>query len=131
MHSMVFVNLSSNFRCSAEPVCKTGMEHALKDPRGASPFLSGTCVIPLFCLTYRQALLRQVQRDDNIQTLLEAILDAFEFAEEADTLRDLKPNSRQAKILEDMLKCVSECAEFIRSYAEDVKVGMSSWSLAH
>jgi hypothetical protein len=77
----------------------------------------------------RQALLRQVQRDDNIETLLETILDAFEFAEDADALRDIRPESRQAKILEDMLKCVSECAEFISSYAEDVKVGMSSRSL--
>jgi hypothetical protein len=77
-----------------------------------------------------QALLQQVQRDDNVQTLLEAILDAFEFAEEADTLRDIRPESRQAKILEDMLRCVSECAEFISSYAEDIKVGMSSWSLS-
>jgi hypothetical protein len=73
-----------------------------------------------------QALIQQVQRDDNIETLLEAILDAFEFAEEADTLRHIRPESSQARILEDMLKCVSECAEFIRSYAEDVNVGMSS-----
>jgi hypothetical protein len=80
------------------------------------------------CSPCRQALLQQVQRDDNIQTLLEAILDAFEFAEEADSLRDLKPKSRQAKILENMLRCVSECAEFISSYAEDIKVGMSSGS---
>jgi hypothetical protein len=74
-------------------------------------------------------LLQQVQRDDNIQTLLEAIVDAFEFAEEADPLRDIRPESRQAKILEDMLRCVTECAEFITSYAEDVNVGTSSWSL--
>jgi hypothetical protein len=100
------------------------MEHALKDPRGASAF-----IFPghgLSCSSFRQALLRQVQRDDNIQTLLEAILDAFEFTEDADALRDIKPESQQAKILEDMLKCVSECAEFISSYAEDVKVGMLS-----
>jgi hypothetical protein len=84
----------------------------------------------LSCSPCCQALLRQVQRDDNVQTLLEAILDAFEFAEEADALRDIKPESRQAKILEDMLKCVSECAQFISSYAEDVNVGMLSWSLS-
>jgi hypothetical protein len=108
------------------------MEHALKDPRGASPVLSRGMSYSIPCSHYlRQALLQQVQRDDNVQTLLEAILDAFEFAEEADTLRDIRPESRQAKILEDMLRCVSECAEFISSYAEDIKVGMSSWSLSH
>jgi hypothetical protein len=81
------------------------------------------------CSFCRQVLLQQVQRDDNVQTLLEAIVDAFKFAEEADPLRDIRPESRQAKILEDMLRCVTECAEFITSYAEDVNVGTSSWSL--
>jgi hypothetical protein len=75
-------------------------------------------------------LLQQVQRDDNIQTLLEGICDAFEFAEEADTLRNIKPESRQAKILEEMLECVSESAKFIRSYAEDVNLGTSSEPLS-
>jgi hypothetical protein len=80
----------------------------------------------LLCPPFFQALIQQVQRDDNIQTLLEAIRDAFEFAEEADTLRNIKPESRQASILEEMLECVSECAKFISSYAEDVNLGSSS-----
>jgi hypothetical protein len=71
-------------------------------------------------------LLKQVERDGNVQTLLEAIRDAFEFAEEADTLRNIKPESKQAAILEEMLECVTECAKFIRSYAEDVQVGTLS-----
>jgi hypothetical protein len=71
-------------------------------------------------------LLQLVQRDDNVQTLLEAIRDAFELAEEADTLRDIQPESKQAKILHEMLECVSKTAEFIESYARDVQVGMSS-----
>jgi hypothetical protein len=75
-------------------------------------------------------LLQQVQRDDNIETLLEAIRDAFQFAEEADTLRNLRPESSQATILGEMLECVSECARFITSYAEDVKLSMSSWPLS-
>jgi hypothetical protein len=75
-------------------------------------------------------LLQQVQRDGNIQALLEAIRDAFGFAEEAENIRNIKPESRQAKILEEMLECVSECAEFIRSYAEDVNAGTSSCSLS-
>ena len=66
----------------------------------------------------------------NIQTLLEAIRDAFEFTEEADTLRHIKPGSRQASILEEMLECVSECAKFISSYAEDVNLGSPTWPLS-
>jgi hypothetical protein len=109
------------------PCAKLAWSMLSKIPKVRLLFFSwDMCHSTPFCLPYRQALLRQVQRDDNIQTLLEAIIDAFEFTEEAETLRDLKPKSRQAKILEDMLKCVSECAEFIGSYAEDVKVGMSS-----
>ena len=71
-------------------------------------------------------MLQQVERDDNIATLLEAIHDAFEFAEEADALRDIDPESTRATILAEMLQCVFECAKFIRSYAEDVQIGMSS-----
>jgi hypothetical protein len=71
-------------------------------------------------------LLRQVERDGNVEALLEAIRDGFEFAEEANTLRNIKPESKQAAILEEMLECVTECAEFIRSYAEDVQVGTLS-----
>jgi hypothetical protein len=35
--------------------------------------------------------------------------------------------STQAKILDEMLECVSECSKFIISYAKDVEVG--TWSL--
>jgi hypothetical protein len=80
--------------------------------------------IYFFFPTYRQTLLQQVQRDDNVETLFEAIRETFEFAEEADTLRNIQPESRQATILEEMLECVSECAKFITLYAEDVQVGM-------
>lgn len=73
-----------------------------------------------------QALLSQFERDDNVRTLLKAIQDAFEFIIEADVLRNMEPASTQVKILDEMLECVSECAKFIRSYAEDVQVGTSS-----
>jgi hypothetical protein len=78
---------------------------------------------------YRQTLLLQLQRDDNVQTLLKAIQDAFEFAKEADVLKNMEPASTHAKILDEMLECVSECARFIISYAENVQVGTSSWPL--
>jgi hypothetical protein len=70
-------------------------------------------------------LLKQVQRDNNIRTLLEAIRDAFEFAKEADALRNIKPGSMQTKLLEEMLLRVYEFAKFIESYAKDVQVGSS------
>jgi hypothetical protein len=75
---------------------------------------------------HHQTLLHQFQRDDNVRTLLEAIRDAFEFAKEADVLRNIQPASTQAKTLDEMLQCVSKSAEFIVSYAKDVQVGTSS-----
>jgi hypothetical protein len=71
-------------------------------------------------------LLQQVQRDNNVRTLLEAIRYAFEFAKEADVLRNIQPASTQAKILDEMLKYVPEIAQFIESYANDVQAGTSS-----
>jgi hypothetical protein len=71
-------------------------------------------------------LLLQVQRDNNVRTLLEAIRDAFEFAKEAEVLRNIQPASTQAKILDEMLQYVSEIAEIIESYAKDVQLGTSS-----
>jgi hypothetical protein len=73
-----------------------------------------------FC---RQTLLLQLKRDDNVRTLLQAILDAFDFAKKADILRNMDPESTQPKILDEMLEYVSECAKFITSYAQDVQVG--------
>jgi hypothetical protein len=73
-----------------------------------------------------QALLHQFQRDDNVRTLVKAIRDAFEFTNEADVLRNIQPTSAQAKILDEMLECVSKSAEFIESYAKDVQVGRLS-----
>jgi hypothetical protein len=69
---------------------------------------------------------QQVERDDNVRTLLEAIRDAFEFSTEADALGNIKPESLRAKILEDMLLRVYEFGKFIKSYANDVQVGRSS-----
>jgi hypothetical protein len=73
-----------------------------------------------------QTLLQQVQRDANVRTLFEAIRDAFEFERDADALRNINPESRQARILEEMLQCVSEIGKFIELYARHVQVGKSS-----
>ena len=46
-------------------------------------------------------------------------------------MKNMQPASSQAKILDEMLECVSDCAKFIISYAEDVRVGkwfdLSRW----
>jgi hypothetical protein len=70
-----------------------------------------------------QTLIQQVQRDDSVRILFEAIRDAFEFARDADALRKINPESRQARILEEMLQCVSKIGTFIELYAKHVQVG--------
>ncbi len=45
--------------------------------------------------------------------------DAFDFAQHEDTLKSIKPDSKQAKILTLMLQDVCSCSDFIQSYAKD------------
>ncbi|KAH9051359.1 hypothetical protein EDB83DRAFT_1306557 [Lactarius deliciosus] len=66
-----------------------------------------------------QTLLEQYQRDENVLALLEAMRDAFDFAEHEDTLRSIKPGSEQAKALTIILQDVCNCGDFIQSYAKD------------
>jgi len=75
-----------------------------------------------------QTLLEQYQRDDNVLTLLEAMHDAFDFAHHEDTLKSIKPDSKQAQILTLMLQDVCSCGDFIQSYAKDSKFCMLSSS---
>src|SRR6266446_764572 len=63
--------------------------------------------------------LEQYQRDNNVQTLLEAMHDAFDFAHHEDTLKSIKPQSEQARILTLMLQDVCTCCDFIQSYTRD------------
>jgi hypothetical protein len=106
------------------------MEFALKDPRGAVPYIVGVHGAFILFLPRYQTLLLQVKRDDNVRTLFQAIRDAFEFAEDADPLRNIKPESRQARILEEMLQCVFEIGKFIELYAKHVGVSEWSWPLS-
>jgi hypothetical protein len=101
------------------------MESTLKDSRGTSPcVVRGSGTFTLFSPRC-QTLLQQVGRDDKVRALFEAIRDAFDFAKDADALRNINPESRQARLLEEMLQCVSEIGTFIRLYADHVQVGMS------
>ncbi|KAH9030584.1 hypothetical protein EDB83DRAFT_1849522 [Lactarius deliciosus] len=66
-----------------------------------------------------QTLLEQYRRDENVLALLEAMRDAFDFTNHEDTLKSIKPDSRQAKILTLMLQDICNCGDFIQSYAKD------------
>jgi hypothetical protein len=73
-----------------------------------------------------QALLEQYQRDDNVYSLLQAMHDAFDFAHHEDTLKSVKPQSEQARILTLMLQDACSCCDLIQSYAKDSQFCTSS-----
>jgi hypothetical protein len=54
--------------------------------------------------------------------------DAFDFAHHEDTLKSIKPQSQQARILTLMLQDVCSCCDFIQSYANDSQFCTSSSS---
>src|SRR5580658_5260749 len=54
--------------------------------------------------------------------------DAFDFAHHEDTLKSVKPQSEQARILTLMLQDVCSCCDFIQSYTKDSQFCMSSSS---
>ena len=68
-----------------------------------------------------QTFLEQVKRDERIQTLLDAIHDAFDFAQEAAPLKNITPQSKQGNILMLILRHVCCCSDFIQSYAKDTQ----------
>jgi hypothetical protein len=45
--------------------------------------------------------------------------DAFDFTRHEDTLKSIKPNSKQAEIIALMLRDVCSCSDFIESYTKD------------
>ena len=54
--------------------------------------------------------------------------DAFDFAHHEDTLKSIKPQSEQARILTLILQDVCSCCDFIQSYALDSQFCTSSSS---
>ncbi len=76
-----------------------------------------------------QTLLKQYERDDNVITLVGATHDAFDFAHHEDTVKSIKPDSEQAKILTLILQGVCNCSDFIQLYAKDSQFCMLSSSL--
>jgi hypothetical protein len=83
----------------------------------ARPFLSFSEQTLMPYWSGLQTLLEQYQLDHNVQTLLRAVHDAFDFAHHEDTLKSIKPKSEQARILTLMLQDVGSCCDFIQSYA--------------
>ncbi|KAH9055445.1 hypothetical protein EDB87DRAFT_1824606 [Lactarius vividus] len=59
------------------------------------------------------------QRDDNIRTLLAAVHDSFDFANQEDRFKGIGRDSKQARVLTLMLQHVCNCCDFIQSYAND------------
>ncbi len=89
------------------------------------PFLRCGCLrycwkeILMLCLFGYQTLVEQYQRDDNVLTLLEAMHEAFDFANQEDAFKAIWRESRQAQILTLMLQHVCNCCDFIQSYARN------------
>ncbi|KAH9051943.1 hypothetical protein EDB87DRAFT_627171 [Lactarius vividus] len=70
-------------------------------------------------LAIPKTLLEQFQSDGNVRTLLVAMYDAFDFANQEDILKYIKRESKQAQILTLMLQHVCNCGDFIQSYTKD------------
>ena len=66
-----------------------------------------------------QTILDQVNRDKNVQTLLQDIHDVFNLGKLVDSLRAIKFGSMQAQIFTAMLLHVCNCGDFIQSYAKN------------
>ncbi|KAF8260405.1 hypothetical protein EI94DRAFT_904934 [Lactarius quietus] len=65
-----------------------------------------------------KTLLEQFQRDGNIQILLVAMRDAFDFTNQEDAFKAIERVPRQAQILTLMLQHVCNCCDFIRSQVD-------------
>ena len=55
--------------------------------------------------------------------------DAFDFTQHEDTLKSVKPNSKQAEIITLMLRDVCSCSDFIQSYTKDSQFCTLSYQL--
>ncbi|KAI0261972.1 hypothetical protein BC834DRAFT_829530 [Gloeopeniophorella convolvens] len=67
-----------------------------------------------------KAFLSQVNRDRNVQALLEAIHDAFDLLAGAEGI-SVGVNPKQTDILLAMLQHVCDCGDFIQTYAKNTQ----------
>jgi len=69
-----------------------------------------------------KALLKQVNNDQVVESLLLAMKDALDLAEIAKPTSDIRQReSKQAKALVELLRHICECGYFIQKYAKDVQ----------
>ena len=68
----------------------------------------------VLCSSGWLTLLEQHQHDKNFETLLQAMHEAFDFSHHEDTLKSIKSQSEQARILTLMLQDVCSCCDFIQ-----------------
>ena len=54
-----------------------------------------------------------------MRVLVKSMHDALDFTRHEDTLKSIKPNSKQAEIIALMLRDVCSCSDFIQSYTKD------------
>ncbi|PPQ71279.1 hypothetical protein CVT25_001421, partial [Psilocybe cyanescens] len=64
-------------------------------------------------------LLAQLEHDENVQALVDAMRSTFDLAQAEDLLKAIKPNSNQALVLKVMLRHIKICSEVIKRSAED------------
>ena len=119
----------ADFRFLAPPICEDGMGPIFNDSQ-SEPVHYHRVLIFILRVSGCQTFLIQVQRDENIRALLDAIYNAFDFTQEADALKDVAPHSKQGHILTLMLQHVCHRGDLIKSYAQDVQFCMSTSSVS-
>lgn len=76
------------------------------------------------CPEIVQAIATQMERDDQVRTLLEALKDMMDTVHAAEDLEARCHDPKQAEIITKMLQQTGECGHFIQSYAKDINFCM-------
>ncbi|KAI0261969.1 hypothetical protein BC834DRAFT_1034652 [Gloeopeniophorella convolvens] len=74
-----------------------------------------------------KAFLEQIERDDKVRKLLQAIHDAFDLLDNAKFLKNTVPNSKQTQVLLAMMRHICDCAYFIQTYARNERFRERLW----
>ena len=90
-----------------------------REPQGASAVWQKERNTLTLSISTGQAILVQVERDENVETLLQTTREVFELAEFSEPLGAIMPDFKQAQILPSIFKQVCICGYFIQSYAKD------------
>ncbi|KAI0258821.1 hypothetical protein BC834DRAFT_962945, partial [Gloeopeniophorella convolvens] len=74
-----------------------------------------------------KTFLVQIERDDNVRKLLQAIHDAFDLLDNAKFLKNTVPNSKQTQVLLTMMRHICDCAYLIQTYARNERFRERLW----